>query len=190
MGSTWLVSDTHFGHANVIKFCDRPFSSPHEMDLQMIERWRDLVQPDDDVFHLGDFSFHKREETERIISLLPGRIHLVYGNHDKMLQNTGLRSKFASVQDYLEIKVADTDAPGGWQRIVLCHFAFRVWNQSHYGAWNLHGHSHGSLTAEPHMRQLDVGVDVINFAPIQYNAVKWIMAEKTWKPVDYHEERK
>jgi hypothetical protein len=35
------------------------------------------------------------------------------------------------------------------QPIVLCHYAMRVWNRSHHGAWHLYGHSRGNLPAAP-----------------------------------------
>jgi calcineurin-like phosphoesterase family protein len=83
---------------------------------------------------------------------------LIYGNHDNMIrQNKGLRERFASVQDVKEIKV--TLADGTRQDIVMNHFAQRVWNKAHYGAWHLYGHSHGDLESEPYFKSMDVGID-------------------------------
>lgn len=187
----WFISDTHFGHENVIKFSGRPFRDREEMDRDMIAFWQQTVKPGDDVFHLGDFSFWPRQQTEDILLQLPGRIHLVSGNHDQKLLSGELRKRFFSISDLKEIRVADPTLPGGWQHIVLCHYAMRVWNKSHYGAWNLHGHSHGSLPSEPHLLQMDIGVDATkHYKPVPYEYVKAYMLTKTWKPVDYHEERR
>ena len=64
---------------------------------------------------------------------------------------------WASVQDYRELEL-------GGRILVLCHYPLRAWNGQHRGAVNLHGHSHGRLP--PLARQVDVGVDVWGFRPV------------------------
>ena len=53
---TFFTSDTHFGHENIIKYCNRPFTSTEEMDKALISNWNKVVKPEDTVFHLGDFA--------------------------------------------------------------------------------------------------------------------------------------
>lgn len=181
----WFISDTHFGHENVIKFSKRPFRDREEMDRDMITLWQQTVKPDDDVFHLGDVSFWPRQQTENILLQLPGRIHLVCGNHDQKLLSEPLRKIFRTIADIKEIRVADPTLHSGWQHIVLCHYAMRVWNKSHYGAWNLHGHSHGSLEEQPGLLQMDVGVDATkHYKPVSYDFVKAHIATKMCKSLD------
>ncbi len=181
----WFTSDLHFGHANVIKYSRRPFANVDEMDEGLIAAWNERVAPTDSVHVIGDLSFHKPGRTAAIVSRLQGSIGLVLGNHDKKLPPEVL-SRFAYVKDLHTVKVEDADAPGGIQRIVLCHYAMRVWDQSHRGAWQLYGHSHGSLPDDPRSRSIDVGVDCHGWHPISYDEVKAIMARKAWKPVDHH----
>ena len=52
----WFISDTHFGHENIIRFCNRPFQNAEEMNAELIRRWRETVPEDGIVFHLGDFA--------------------------------------------------------------------------------------------------------------------------------------
>lgn len=82
MSTVFVVSDTHFGHSNIIKYCKRPFASAQEMDEYMIEKWNAVVGDDDKVFHLGDFAFGDQAYTKNILSQLNGHITLIKGNHD------------------------------------------------------------------------------------------------------------
>jgi calcineurin-like phosphoesterase family protein len=184
--TTFFTSDPHFGHANIIKFCNRPFSSVEEMDEAMIERWNGKIKDGDTVYLVGDFSFHKPAKTQEIIDRLNGHKHLILGNHDRHLKPNILEC-FDSVNQMLDISVSDHELPRGKQDIVLCHYAMRVWNASHYGSWQLYGHSHGGLADEPHRLAIDVGVDCHNFTPLSYHDIKEIMSRKT--PRKEHEYR-
>ena len=68
------------------------------------------------------------------------------------------------------------NAPFMWRKmidgqfVVVCHYALRTWERAHYGSWNLHGHSHGTL--EPVGKQMDVGVDSHHFRPVSFEVVK------------------
>ena len=79
---TWFTSDQHFGHANIIKYCNRPFKSVEEMDAAMVERWNKTVGKDDMVWCLGDICLGDRSRLKDLVSSLNGRINLVMGNHD------------------------------------------------------------------------------------------------------------
>jgi calcineurin-like phosphoesterase family protein len=153
----YFTSDQHFGHAAARSFYRRPFSSITEMDRVMIDRWNSEVEPEDELWHLGDFAV--RQSPERVASLLKvlnGRKHLVVGNNDDAAVTNC--DGWQSVQPYAEVTVDGT-------RLVLCHYPFRTWRDMSKGAINLHGHSHGRLKPLPH--QFDVGVDVRDFQPVR-----------------------
>jgi len=78
----WFTSDTHFGHRNILKYCSRPFKNVWEMNYQLIENWNSVVQPDDQVLHLGDFSFLPKKQAREILQCLNGEKTIVTGNHD------------------------------------------------------------------------------------------------------------
>jgi calcineurin-like phosphoesterase family protein len=152
----WFTSDHHFGHAGARGFYRRPFGSVSDMDEQMIERWNAAVEPDDEVWHLGDFAV--RQPARRVACLLRrlnGRKHLVAGNNDNA-EVTGC-PLWVDVQSYVEMIVDG-------KTVVLCHYPFRTWRDMGKGSINLHGHSHGRLKPLP--RQFDVGVDVRDFRPV------------------------
>ena len=181
----WFTADHHWGHANIIRYDGRPYEAVEEMDADLIARWNAAVAPGDTVYHLGDiFLYAKTASARAVREQLHGNIRLIRGNHDKNAD--AMKEEFDWIKDYHELKVPDPDAHGGTQLLVLCHYAFRVWNRSHHGAFHLYGHSHGSLPDDPHARSFDVGCMLHDYRPISYARVKEIMAQKQWQPVDHH----
>ena len=82
--NVWFTSDTHFNHANIIKYCNRPFASVEEMNEKLIENWNITVGKDDLVWCLGDFclGYDQKKHIPELVSKLNGRINLILGNHD------------------------------------------------------------------------------------------------------------
>lgn len=87
----YFISDTHFFHYNIIKYCNRPFKSLEEMNETIIQNWNKRVKPEDTIFHLGDLAFKyapsetpdaPKKGVEQILSRLNGKIILLEGNHD------------------------------------------------------------------------------------------------------------
>lgn len=156
----YFTADTHFGHANIIKHCSRPFMDADEMNREMTRLWNERVNQDDLVYHLGDFAFRGKDPLS-YRSRLNGRIIFIVGNHDKRrdIENAG----FESIHDLLQVSIDGTP-------IVLCHYAMRVWNKSHHGALHLYGHSHGTLPGTN--QSLDVGVDCWGFQPVSLHEIK------------------
>ena len=159
--TTWFTADTHFGHANIIKYCDRPFSSVEEMDETLIENWNRAVNPNDTIYHLGDFTLAGEEAARVYFLRLNGNIFIVPGGHDrKWLKGENYFSRPGHPVTILPplytltVSFAEAEHP---QPIVLCHYSMRVWDRAHYGSWHLYGHSHGNLP--PLKNSLDVGVD-------------------------------
>lgn len=174
-----------------------PFDCVNAMDEKLIENWNSVVGENDTVYFLGDFTFGKN--VKKLTDRLNGKIYAIRGNHDKPVDNE--KSEFGWVKDYFELKVPDPSVPRGSQKIILFHYAIRVWNQMHYNTWHLYGHSHGTLPEEEN-KSFDVGIDAIahrfassrgekktreqDYRPISYEEVSSIMAAKEFKPLDHH----
>ena len=178
----FFTSDTHFGHANIIKYCDRPFADANDMNEQLIANWNNVVSPDDVVYHLGDFAFGDAFVVSRIMQRLNfAHMHFIKGNHDKPFltwynaelspQVEKIARKVTVYPHFLETKIQGN-------KFVLCHYAMRVWNESHRGALHLYGHSHGTLPDDPNSKSFDVGVDCHNYHPISLERVLKIMDKK------------
>ena len=181
----WFFGDPHFHHANIIKYSKRPFKHVTEMNDTIIQNINDVVTERDLLYCLGDWCWaYDKRQLLRIARELRDRIkcrdvRLIYGNHDR----EEIKSVFTTARDMERVKYNDN---GEQQEIVLCHYAMRVWNKSHHGAWHLYGHSHGSLKDDPHSLSFDVGVDCHDYKPVSYDQVKAIMSKKVWKPIDHH----
>ena len=80
--ATYFTADLHFGHANIIKHCDRPFSTVEEMDEHLIMAWNSRVRQHDRVYIIGDFMFRNKESPTSYLSRMKGKKHLLLGNHD------------------------------------------------------------------------------------------------------------
>lgn len=180
MSNIYFTSDHHFGHANIIRFCNRPFKDVPEMNEAMIERWNEKIKRNDRVYHLGDFALTHKEKLESILDRLNGKIYLIAGNHESSAIQ--LRNKFEWIKEYHELKVPDPDGQGGYQRIMLFHYAMRTWRGEGRGNWSLYGHSHGNLPDLEDKLSFDVGVDAHDFYPLSYEEVKAIMKTKKWLP--------
>lgn len=147
------------------------------MDEDLIKRWNERVRPGDLVYHLGDFSLARDVETvSAVASRLCGQIHLIYGNHDR--QGVKKCSHFAWKGDYKYITIEK-------QKIVLFHYAMRVWRSSHHGSWMLYGHSHGTLS-DIGGKTTDIGVDCWDFYPVPFEDLKALMESRKMQFVDHH----
>ena len=182
----WLTSDTHFGHANIIRYCDRPFAAAQPMDGALVDAWNDRVRPDDEVWHLGDVALGRLDETLGVVTRLHGRKFLVPGNHDRCWpghREAGAWSRrytdagFGLLPETTTLDVAGTPA-------VVCHFPYV--GDSHgadrhvehrpedRGGWLLHGHVHDAWRQRG--RMINVGVDVWDYAPVHLDTVADLVA--------------
>lgn len=162
--TTHFTADTHFGHTNIIKLCQRPFMDVDEMNETLVAKWNHQVHPTDTVWHLGDFA-HRCEwgEMKAIFDRLNGEKHLVVGNHDH--EARGL--PWASVNQMLDLEIEGT-------HLVLCHYPLLEWDRQFQGALHLHGHTHGQLDElNAHLREsrMDIGVDSWCHEPVSITEI-------------------
>lgn len=191
----WFTSDLHFFHNNIIVYCDRPWANAEEMNEGLIGNWNSAVRPGDDVFILGDLAMGGRSKAPllaKILKRLNGNKYLIPGNHDTYILNSPECLEHITVLPPLfEIRVPDEDAAKGRQKIVLCHYAMKIWNGSHKGTWHLYGHSHHSMPPDYERKAFDIGVDGqgYQYRPQSYEEVKNLMSMYGNEPVDHHSKR-
>ena len=183
--ATFFTSDHHFGHANIISYCDRPFDSVEEMDRVLIERWNEVVTDENIVYHLSDFTLSDRKVFRSYLSQLNGAIRILSNpwHHDRrwLPKRLGLYPGWNSASGipiFLlpplhVLEILELGHDGYPLAISLCHYPLSQWDRKHYGAWHLHGHCHGTYQAEGKI--LDVGVDNCNFYPIGLERIAILM---------------
>ena len=172
----FFTSDTHFDHKNIIKYCNRPFSSVQEMNQGLINNWNSVINPDDIVFHLGDVSFGGNTNLINYISQLNGHIILIKGNHDRKLQQSICDKLFDYSCQQLTLNIDGIT-------VFLNHFPFLCFSGTYKTdkSIQLFGHIHsGPLSSGPDIdrfnkygvyNQYDVGVDNNHYKPISWNEI-------------------
>lgn len=162
--TTWFTSDLHLGHANILKYTNRPWTTVEEMDEAIVENWNNVVGKTDRVFVLGDVYLCRRDRAMELLSRLRGNKHLVWGNHDRQLRKQP-SNLFVSAE-----WISNTSIDG--IPIIMCHFPMRSWDRMHYGSVMLHGHTHGGMA--PIRNSIDVGIDSPYVLPeIPYRPFSW-----------------
>jgi calcineurin-like phosphoesterase family protein len=156
----YFSADLHLDHGNIIKYCSRPFDSVAAMDNIILSNFK-VMKPGDTLYLLGDLSFNEKVASKFFDMFSEINMVFIKGNHDSRKLQKITRERNIPLYALMDIKI---DA----QSVTL-----RVWNKSHYNAWQLHGHSHGTLP--PQGKQYDVGVDANDFAPVSWDKIKEIM---------------
>jgi calcineurin-like phosphoesterase family protein len=185
LNQIFFISDLHFAHKNICRgtsvwrdeSATRDFETLAEMNETLLQNLNNCVKEDDILFHLGDFSFQGTENIRYFRERINCKnIHLILDNHDQnifknkqTIDGTFVKDLFSSVQDYLEIEIDK-------KLVVLCHYPFLYWRDSHKGSINLFGHEHGMVNDRIKPNQFDVGVDNIfrkfgTYSPISFEQI-------------------
>lgn len=163
----FFTADTHFGHANIIELCHRPFSCIEEMDETLVHNWNAKIKGNDTVYILGDM-FFRSTNPESILKRLKGKKKLVIGNHDgSWMTKVNVTNYFVSVNHYLEVS-------DGKRNLVLCHYPLLTWKHEKK-SFMIHGHIHADKSADfwPSIARrnniLNAGVDINGFQPVTFD---------------------
>lgn len=164
----FYIADTHFGHSNIIRLCNRPFYDVNQMDETLIYNWNKRVSDEDVVYIVGDFAFKSAKNPVDILHRLRGKKVLIEGNHDdKNLRNPEFRKCF------IEICQLKTIYEGN-KKIQLCHYPLVEWDGYFRGSYLIYGHIHNNVSNRAYKvmksesNALNAGVDVTNFMPVTF----------------------
>lgn len=163
----YFTADTHLGHANILKLCNRPFADIEEMNEVLIRNWNERVSGNDTVYIVGDM-FFRCSSAEDILKRLKGKKRLIVGNHDgSWMSEFDISKYFISIDNLLEIS-------GGQHSLVLCHYPLLTWKHAKR-SFMIHGHIHADTSADyfPLIARrdnvLNAGVDINGFRPVTFD---------------------
>lgn len=168
----YFIADTHFGHQNIIKMNNRPFSSVEEMDEIMIKNWNEAVKSDnDDVYIIGDLCYKSGKNPVEYLKQLKGKKHLIIGNHDgRIIRDPVARKMFVDIKDMSTIWI-------NGKMIVLCHYPMAEWNGFFRGSVLMYGHIHNNIENDTYKIMKNIrnayncGVDILGYKPRTFEEV-------------------
>lgn len=194
--TVFFTSDTHFGHENIIRYCDRPFKDTDEMDEAIIARWNETVSPEDTVYHLGDIALGQIAKSLPKVARLNGYKIAVLGNHDRPFMRMGKPDEYDWFRRYEEVfqKVVHWEGTlvnigPDLDTVKVSHFPY---NGDHtpedrhadmrphdIGTPLIHGHTHTKdvLTySSQGTPQIHVGQDAHEFYPVSEDRILEILS--------------
>lgn len=169
MRNIYVISDTHFNHANILKFTDdkgkifRPFSSVDEMNETMVENWNAVVRDQDIIYHLGDVYLTGGASVNQLFKRLRGRKRWIIGNHDNPYDQM-LRKHFQKAGIWRVWKE---------EKLIFSHVP--IHESSLRGFVNVHGHIHQNES--PPGPYVNVCVEKTDWGPV---SIDTLVANRSW----------
>lgn len=172
----YFSADWHLGHTGIlIHQSERlnAFEHVEEMNAQIIDQVNAVVQPNDELYFLGDFAWQASKYGYYRQRLNVRKLYVCQGNHD----SNSLRKHVSGMRDMIYRKFTTC---GKTFKIHMCHYPLLSWRALHYGSIHLFGHSHGMYEEKldqifPGRRSMDVGIDNI------YRLIR------VWRPISLDE---
>ena len=164
----YFTSDLHLFHANILRFCNRPFADVEDMNKTLINNIKNTLQPNDSLYFLGDIGFNHGCIKTVFKDILYGYdIKFILGGHDRQMTDL-IETYFENEGPVCErtFQYQGKDYP-----ITMSHYPMVTFNKSHYGSWNLYGHHHSKhqddiINKMCPGKRMNVGVDLNNFMPV------------------------
>lgn len=167
MSKVYFISDTHFFHKNILKYCERPFKDIDEMSEILIKNWNETIKKEDTVFFLGDLFLGKQDVGKELVKQLNGNKILIIGNHDRYSITYYISIGFKEVYKY----------PILYKKFfLLSHEPIKFANETSF--LNIHGHIHNNgYRKDMNINEnnyFNVSVENINYTPIDFIEIKKI----------------
>ncbi len=159
----FFISDTHFDHTNIIKYCNRPFKNVNEMNIAIVNKWNKFVREDDVVYFLGDMTYGKNHHAiDYWLSKLNGKIFFIRGNHDKDKITKAKELKDNYLLEYKEYKFLLIHNPDN--------------KPKNFNDWIIHGDKHNhDLENYPFIngkrKSINVCAELLDYKPVDLDFI-------------------
>jgi len=157
----FVTADLHLGHNNIIKYCNRPFTSIKSMNSTLIKNWNRTVGINDIVYFLGDLGYNRGKlSTDYWLNKLNGRIIFIKGNHDSSRNIKFLSRKLLVNRGNIFLLVHNPmDIPKSWKR------------------WSIHGHVHNNdMVKFPFINRkrktINVSTELTGYRPVEMTRIR------------------
>jgi len=202
----FFVSDTHFGHANIIKYSNRPFRDVEQMNEALIKNWNNTVGPEDTVYHLGDVALGPWVEWDGLLERLNGYKVLIVGNHDRIFRGMSAKEQKKFQPHYHRwFDETHDNLQGLWLDdgtiVNLSHFPYESdhtegarymeYRLVDRGRILIHGHTHAEFDkhgmdsrvskSKRGSLQIHVGVDAWGYKPVSEDEIIGLIEASTAK---------
>jgi calcineurin-like phosphoesterase family protein len=165
----FFISDTQFDHANIIRYCHRPFGSVEEMNFTILENWLRAVKPGDTVYFLGDLAYGPHCRPAFWLSRLTGNIVFIKGNHDHGRRELAIRA--AGVTLYPNKTIITGAGP-----IYLVHDPADI--PSWWQGWVVHGHLHHKAPlVDRRRKRINVSAEATGYHPVSLGEIERLCHE-------------
>lgn len=180
MTNLWFTADLHFGREEMIQKDYMPrykkWDTVAQMDETIIDNWNKLIDKQDNVFILGDFSnYEDKEKNIRLWRRLNGKKVLILGNHDTPSRLDIRHFPIGSVC----LPSCSTIYSGAWE-LFLTHYPVLDWknqfiwnnNKATPNAIQLYGHVHDKKIPElDNLRAYNVSLDNNDLKPVSLEQI-------------------
>jgi calcineurin-like phosphoesterase family protein len=153
-GKIFIISDLHLDHANIIKYCNRPFKSVYDMNNFIVNSWNKIVGKNDIVYFLGDMAYGRGSRKTRFwLEKLNGNVVFIKGYHDRFRNIKFYDKLILNYKGRRFLLVHNPqDAPSGWND------------------WIIHGHTHNNNPEYPLINKdkktINVSAELLGYKPI------------------------
>lgn len=158
----YIWTDIHFGHTNIIKYCNRPYPNAKLMNECLIGNYFNIIKPNDIVIWGGDIGFMQEREINNILNRLPGYKIQIIGNHDMHRDGTLYELNFDERHLCMVVDVVDAEIE---YQLLITHYPM---DNVPPGTVNIHGHVHQHLMGA---HNINCCVEHTNYAPMHFNKV-------------------
>ena len=157
----FVIADMHLGHANIIRYCSRPFlfTDCDEMDHVLIQNWNLTVGGNSQIYHLGDLRYGKgAPPVSGYLDQLGGRATFIKGNHDDEMSGWVKSAEIEYNGLHFFLVHDPADAPPDFK------------------GWVIHGHHHNNELCDfPFMdfmnHRVNVSAEVIGYVPVSLEEI-------------------